>query len=60
MVLVGAALSSGDICAGLYVASPVEDYLLLIHMGQDESGGQRLSEGEQNLAQLSTRAPLPP
>ena len=46
-------------CAGLYVASPVEDYLLLIHVAQSEGGGQGLSEGEQNMAQLITRVLLP-
>lgn len=44
--------------AGLYVASPVEDYLLLIHVGR-EDGAEGLSEGEQNLAQLVTRARVP-
>ena len=39
------------------MASPVEDYFLLIHMGREEGG---LGEGERNLAQLVTSAfPLP-
>ena len=43
--------------AGLYVASPVEDYFLLIHLDREEGG---LAEGERNLAQLVTSAlPLP-
>ena len=41
--------------AGLYVASPVEDYLLLIHVGHEDGAGG-LGEGEQNLAQLVTSA----
>ena len=40
--------------AGLYVASPVEDYFLLLHVGREQGG---LGEGERNLAQLVTSAP---
>jgi hypothetical protein len=45
--------------AGLYVASPVEDYFLLCHTGSEGDGG--LTNAEQQLVQRITReAPLLP